>query len=424
MTLLAVTAVAAATLSACGGAEAGGNTLTWYINPDNGTQARLAKKCSDQSGGRFQIRTAMLPTEADAQREQLVRRLGAKDRSIDLMSLDPPFTAEFANAGYLRAFTPAEAARLSKGVLAAPLQSATWKGRLVAAPFWANTQLLWYRKSAVRKLGVDPTAPDFTWNRMIAAASRGGMKIGAQGGRYEGYMVWVNALVLGAGGQILTNNEAGRDAKAAIDSPAGRRAAQIIRAFATSAAADPALSTALEEQARATFQSDRGAFMVNWPYVWAAMQEGIAKGQIRKGLLDDVGWARYPRVSMGRESRPPLGGINLAISRYGRHQDLTLAAVRCLTTPQSQKQNMLGSGNPVANGLVYSDPEIVKKYPMASLIRESINAAGPRPITPYYTDVSAAIQRSWHPPGRVDPRSTPQRSAKLIEDVLHDRVLL
>jgi multiple sugar transport system substrate-binding protein len=422
--LAAVVAIAAALLAGCGGAQAGGNTLTWYINPDNGAQSRLAKKCTDESGGRYRIQTSTLPTAADAQREQLVRRLGAKDSSIDFMSLDPPFTAEFANAGYLRPFTDAEAGALRKGVLDAPLQSAIWKDKLVAAPFWANTQLLWYRKSAVRKLGVNPTAPDFTWDQMIDAAARARMKIGAQGARYEGFMVWVNALVQSAGGSVLTNNEAGRDAEASIDSPAGRRAARIIRKFATSPVAAPALSTALEEESRTTFQSDQGAFMVNWPYVWAAMQEGIAKGQLDKKLLADVGWARYPRMSSNQESKPPLGGIHLAISRYGRHRDLAVAAVQCLTTAESQKQNMLDSGNPVANGEVYDDPDIIKKYPMASLIRESINAAGPRPLTPYYTDVSAAIQRSWHPPGSVTPQVTPGRSAKLIEDVLHDRVLL
>ena len=38
---------------------------------------------------------------------------------------------------------------------------------------------------------------------------------------------------------------------------------------------------------------------------------------------------------------------------------------------------------------------------MADLIRESINDAGPRPITPYYGDVSTSVQRTWHPPEGV-----------------------
>jgi multiple sugar transport system substrate-binding protein len=60
---------------------------------------------------------------------------------------------------------------------------------------------------------------------------------------------------------------------------------------------------------------------------------------------------------------------------------------------------------------------------MADLIRESIGAAAPRPKTPYYTDVSTAVVRSFHPPTSVNSRS-PDRAAKLIVDVLNDRVLL
>jgi multiple sugar transport system substrate-binding protein len=77
----------------------------------------------------------------------------------------------------------------------------------------------------------------------------------------------------------------------------------------------------------------------------------------------------------------------------------------------------------VANGTVYDDPDIKKQFPMAQLMRDSINAAGPRPVTPYYGDVSAAIQRDWHPQTALSS-ATPKKSAQLISDVLHDRRLL
>src|SRR4051794_28831176 len=184
--------------------------LTWYTNPDNGGQKKLADRCSQESGGAFTIETQILPNEADAQREQLVRRLAAADPSIDLMSLDPPFVAEFANAGYLLPITdPADVKTLTEGVLHAPLETARWKGQLVAAPFWANTQLLWYRRSVAAAAGIDPTSPSFTWDTMISAAVTQNKRIAVQGRRYEGYMVWINALVSSAGGQIITNADAG-----------------------------------------------------------------------------------------------------------------------------------------------------------------------------------------------------------------------
>ena len=133
-------------------------SLTWYINPDNGGQKTLAEQCSEASGGAYTITTQILPNEADAQREQLVRRLAAGDESVDLMSLDPPFVAEFANAGYLQADHRSRRRRAAhrRRARRAAWRPPYWDGELVATPFWANTQLLWYRKSVAQAAGVDP----------------------------------------------------------------------------------------------------------------------------------------------------------------------------------------------------------------------------------------------------------------------------
>ncbi|MEZ5264833.1 MAG: extracellular solute-binding protein [Acidimicrobiales bacterium] len=418
-------ALGAAGLAACGGDDDGAPTLVWYTNPDNGGQATLARQCSDASGGAFRITTQVLPNEADAQREQLVRRLAAKDTSIDLMSLDPPFVAEFANAGYLRPITDAaDVAAFTDGVLEAPLQTASWDGQLVAPPFWANTQLLWFRRSVAEAAGVDPTAEDVTWAELIDAAASEGKRFGVQGRRYEGYMVWINALVSSAGGAIVEDPGAGAEATPALDSPAGRAAAQVVADLARSSAAPADLTTAGEEEARSTFQGDQGAFMVNWPYVYAAAQASVASGAITQETFEDIGWARYPRVDARLESAPPLGGINLAIGSFTDHPDEALAALRCLLTVEAGTQYMLESGNPAARAAVYDDPAVREAFPMADLIRDSIAAAAPRPLTPYYGDVSQSVQRSWHPARDVDPLRTPADTASFMRQVLAGERLL
>jgi len=424
---MVVVLAAPITLFGCGGGgeSNGAAHLTWYINPDNGGQATLAKQCSEQSEGAFTISTQVLPTEADAQREQLVRRLAAKDSSIDLMSLDPPFVAEFANAGYLMPITdPEDVATFTEGVLDAPLETAYWDDQLVAPPFWANTQLLWYRKSVAQAAGVDPTAPDFTWEQMIKAAEDQGKRIGVQGRRYEGYMVWINALVVSGGGQIIEDADQGANAKPSMAGPAGDAAADIIGQLARSPAAPSDISTAGEEEARSVFQSDAGSFMVNWPYVYNAAQESVAAGAIDQSVVDDIGWARYPEVAAGEQSAPPLGGIDLAIGNFTNHPEEALAAAKCITSLPSNIQYMIESGNPAARDAAYDDPELRQAYPMADLIRDSIDSAGPRPITPYYGDVSTSVQRAWHPASSVHSPATPKDTDTYMGEVLSgDRLL-
>jgi len=398
-------------------------TLNWYVNPDNGGQARLAGRCEAASGGRYRIRVSVLPKDATQQREQLVRRLAAKDASIDLMNLDPPFLPEFAEAGFLRPFAPREAVQFTDGALKGPVRSAIWGGRLMGVPLWANTQLLWYRKSVAKRAGLVMSAP-VTWDGLIQAAVKTGTTLEVQGNRYEGYMVWISALVASAGGRILENPEAGKEVKLGLDSAAGRRAAAIIRALALSRAADPALSTSDEESARAGFQGERGGFMVNWPYVYGAAREAVAAHALEKAVFEDIGWARYPRVERDLPSRPPLGGIDLAIGAFSKYPELALDAARCIASTRSQTEYMVEAKTPVSRAAAYDDPRVRQIFPMADLIRDSIDESAPRPQTPYYTDVSASVVRVYHPEAAVLPEATPARAAKLVVDVLHDRALL
>jgi len=422
----AVAGMMALALSSCSSTSSSGPAaLTWYINPDNGGQKTLAEQCSQQSGGAYTISVQTLPNDADAQREQLVRRLAANDSSIDLMSLDPPFVAEFANAGYLRAITDQNDVKaLTDGVLDAPLETAKWKGTLVATPFWANTQLLWFRKGAAKAAGVDPTKTEFTWDDMIKAAESQGKKVGVQGKRYEGYMVWINALIVSGGGQIIENPEAGDKATPTVASPAGNNAADIVGQLSRSSAAPPDLLTAGEEEARALFQGDSGMFMVNWPYVYGAAQSAVKSGAISQSVVDDIGWARYPRAMGDKESAPPLGGINLGIGNFTNHPSEALAAVKCITSLPSSVQYMVEAGNPAAKAAAYDDPKVLEAFPMAPLIRDSIASAGPRPITPYYGDVSQSVQRTWHPPTSVTAPATPASTDSYMSDVLAGRRLL
>jgi multiple sugar transport system substrate-binding protein len=420
---LAALTLTASMLCACG-EDSGPPTLTWYINPDNGGQGRLAAQCAGASDGAYQVDVQVLPNDASQQREQLVRRLAAKDSSIDVMSLDPPFVAEFANAGFLRQFDQADEAALTDGVLKGPLETTSWKDRLVAAPFWANTQLLWYRKSVARAANVDPTSDSFTWDDMIKAAEGQKKVIGVQANRYEGYMVWINALVVSAGGEIVTNVEAGKDAKPAINSPAGDEAARIIGDLARSPAAPPAMSNAGEEEARSAFQSPAGGFMVNWPYVYSAAKDDVKGGGIAQSVVDDIGWARYPRVRADAASRPPLGGINLAIGNFTRYPRQALDLVKCVTSLPNNIAYMLDAGNPAAKSAAYDDPKVREAFPMADVIRQSINDAGPRPVTPYYNDVSTSVQITWHPPQDVRAPQTPRETASFMSDVLQGRRLL
>ena len=128
-----------------------------------------------------------------------------------MMSLDPPFVPEFAEAGFLAEIPDEVQPEVTDDVLQGALDGATWKDELVAIPFWANTQILWYRTSVAEAAGLDMSKP-VTWDQLIQAAESQDVTIAAQGTRAESLTVWINALIERAGGTIIENPEAPADA--------------------------------------------------------------------------------------------------------------------------------------------------------------------------------------------------------------------
>jgi multiple sugar transport system substrate-binding protein len=404
-------------------AKAGPPQLQWYINPDDGGQTAIAQRCTAAAHGRYEINTALLPRDASDQREQLLRRLAAEDSSIDLMSLDPVFVDEFAQAGFLAPIARSDAPDLTKGVVQPAITGATWRGRLVTVPMWANTQVLWYRKSVARKAGLDMSKP-VTWSQIIDAAQRTGTTVAVQAALYEGYSVLINALIESAGGRILDNPGASADRiKLGIASPAGEQAANVIHQLVARGVGGESLSTEDEEAGREMFQGSTGGFMVNWAYVWRAALAAVGDGSLSKSVLSDIGWTRYPRVDANLESRPPLGGIDLGIGHWSQDPDLALEAARCITSTENETFYFLHDGNPPARASVFSDPKVLKEFPMAPLLRESLEGSAPRPQTQYYGDLSSALQRSWHPPESVGPQ-TPATSATFVRQVIEGERLV
>lgn len=414
----AALATAAGLLAACSASANDGKTqLTWYINPDSGGQAKVAANCSTDD---YTITTQVLPQDANEQRIQLARRLAAHDSGIDIMSIDPPFTAEFSNAGFLAPIPQDLQDKLKQQSFQGATDAATWNGQLVVAPFWSNTQVLWYRKSFVQKAGIDMSQP-VTWDQIIDAAAKNGGKVAVQSNKYEGYVVWINALIAGAGGELATDTEKGIDLKLEIDSPAGEKAAAVIEKLAHSAAAPADMSVAQEGQAGSTFGGPQGAFMVNWTYIYNSYEA------TNPGFNKDIGYTRYPETVEGEESRPPYGGIGLGVSAYSQHTDEAMKAVECITSPENQEVNAELTGNMPASQAGYeaNGNALQKTYPadLLKLFQDSLNAAAPRTVTPYWSDISGGIQSTWHPPSGVNG-DTPARSQSFIDDVLHGRSLL
>jgi multiple sugar transport system substrate-binding protein len=381
--------VAAASGCGVGGQEGGtgARAINWYVfNEPGGAYDQAVSECNDEAQGRYRINYVKLPTDANQQRELIVRRLAAEDDSIDLVGMDVIWTAELAEAGWILPWEGEDRRAATEDKLDGPLKTVEYQGKVWGIPFTSNTQLLWYRKDMV-----DPPSEEITWDELIDDAASKGKGVEVQGAQYEGLTVWINSMIAGAGGQIVDQNGDVKVDESAV------RAAEIEHKLATSKAAPPGMATNKEDDARLGFEGGRSVYQLNYPYIYPSAEA------VGGGFQKNIGWARYPRTVADEESRPPLGGINIGVASYSNKPDLGFEAATCLASPEHQAIAAEKGGLPPTTASVYETPEVQKAYPFADLLRESIEAAAPRPVTPAYSDISLAIQKTYHPPDGVEP---------------------
>jgi multiple sugar transport system substrate-binding protein len=263
-----------------------------------------------------------------------------------------------------------------------------------------------------------------TWEQIVEAAESQGKLVGAQGGRAESLTVWFNALIESAGGSIIAeNSDDPEQIELGLDTPEGERAAEIMRLVADSDAAGAAFSTSNEDSSATGFESEDGGFQVNYPFVYTRALSAAEAGTLDQSVPDDYAAAIYPRVDEDTEAAPPYGGINLGIGAFTDSPELAYEAAECIVEDENQAFYFLDSGNPPSATSAFDDAEVLEAFPMAPVIRESLELAAPRPQTPYYNEISVGIQRSYHPPGSVSAETGAQAN-DLITAVLAKEDLL
>jgi multiple sugar transport system substrate-binding protein len=400
----------AASLTACSSGPQG-TVINLYGGASESGFDEIIANCNEQANGRYTIVGNLLPSDADGQRDQLVRRLAAKDAGMDLLGMDVTWTAEFAEANWVRELTPQQISQANADILQPPIDTATWKDKQYGVPKHTNVQLMWYRKSLV------PNPPK-TFDEMMAQSQAlkdqgKPFEIGFTAAQYEGYVVNINNLIKGYGGRVVNPDSTAP----AIDDKTVQ-ALTLLQKLASSGLVSSSLSNAQEPEVFADLQAGRSAFSLNWPYVLSAMREANPE------LVPDLGYAPYPTVNPGETPTTTLGGMNYAISTYSRHPDEAFDAAMCMRSPESQLKHALDAGNPPTNRTVYDQPEFQEAYPMYNELLLQLENAVPRPISPVYQNISTVLSTTLSPPAAIQPQASADELNTAIQNAIEGKGIL
>lgn len=389
----ATAGILALTLSACGGGgggtTGGGGTdaeanldgrgpITYVQGKDNNNVVRPFIEKWNAAHPNEQVTFKEQTDKADQQHDDLVQHFQAKQSDYDVVSVDVIWTAEFAAKGWLQPLKDKMAIDTSK-MLEAPVEAASYKGTLYAAPKDSDGGILYYRKDLV------PTPPT-TWDEMMEMCSIAkANNIGCYSGQYKQYEgLTVNAAeaINSAGGSVLD-----KDGKPSLNTPEAKKGLEnLVKAYADGNIPQEAI-TFQEEESRRAFQSGNLLFHRNWPYIYSLITtEGSS------AVKDKFGMAALPGADGPGASS--LGGHSAAISVYSKNKATALDFLKFINEEEQQKffANQASLAPVLAS--LYDDTELTTKLPYLTVLKESLSNAVPRPVTPFYPAVTKAVQEN------------------------------
>lgn len=409
-------AVASLAVNACGDrpqTHAEAPTIVFKHNRffgDPGAFDELMREFEAQHPG-VRVRAEALPSASDEQHQFYVISLRGGSADFDVLALDVIWVAEFARAGWIADVSDLLADEKPGELFEASLDAVTYEGRAYAVPWFVEAGLLYYRQDLLARHGFEPPR---TWEE-LAQTALAVMEQEAdadlhgfvwQGRQYEGLVCNALEYVWSAGGDVL------RDGDVVLDSAENRRALDFVASLVPRGISPEIVTTATEEPSRYIFGSGRAVFLRNWPYAWALFQQ---PGSPVRGK---VGVAPLPHFE-GHASASALGGWNLGINAHSRYPEEAAAFVRFMTSPEVQRMlSQQYSLNPARREL-YSDPELLVAQPHLEVLREALDTAHSRPVTPYYAQLSQVLQSTFsavvtglEPPGQA--LADAQREAERI----------
>jgi multiple sugar transport system substrate-binding protein len=365
-------------------------TVVWFAGRDTTGYTPKQVDAFNKSNKSIQIDYQEQGATTQDLHDKFVTVAGAKDSSADIVSMDVPYVPEFAAAGWTisvdEILPKDEQAKFFPGTL----NGATYQGKLGGVPWFNNGPGLYYRKDLLSSKGLTPPKTyDELLNvaKMLQTADRAGFAM--QLPQNEGGIInWMEYL-WGYGGDLVDDklNVVLDQGTAGVDGM--QKIVDFI--YKDKIIPEAALQFKLGADVMNLFRGGN-AVMIR---LWFSNVGDLYKDD---SAIKPEQWDVAPLPSKDGAKPGPgcLGDWNLGVSKFSTKQKEALEAVRVLTSFEFQRARFLDGGFLPSRPAVFDDPDIQKKYPYAKSAQASFQNLKPRPVTPFYPDMSAnAIQPAF-----------------------------
>jgi multiple sugar transport system substrate-binding protein len=329
---------------------------------------------------------------SEAQQQYLSTVLSSKDSALDVILIDVIRPAQWAAQGWaepLDGYLGADKPKVVGAYLKAYADADQVGGKLMALPYFADAQFLYYRRDLLDKY--KRPVPK-TWDEMMETAKiiLDGEKnpqlqgFSTAGAPIEGTVCTYLVPLWGAGSELTKNG------KLNLDTPAAKAAFQLFGRMKQSGVLPKNIAEIPTDRIRIDFQAGNVIFAQNWGYFWNRV-ENDADTKVK----GKTGVTTLPH-DPGGTSATCIGGWQLAVSAFSKNKAEAVKFARYLSSPEvSKMQAVMGSLMPVFPG-VYKDPEVLKANPWFAEALPVVEGARSRPVSAQYPQVSDVIRSNMN----------------------------
>lgn len=380
----------------CGGGDQGGSgatQLTFTFGPDaSGGLQTLIDRFNERNRGEIQVKWRQTPAASDDYFEQIQGELQSGKSKIDVIGGDVIWPAQFAAAGYILDLSDRFTESMKSKHLDGPLQAIEYDGKTWGVPWFTDAGMFYYRKDLLEKSGF--SEPPKTWSamkEMVRKIQRDqGTKYGFvfQGAQDEGGVVDGLEYIWNSGGDVLDGER-----KVVVDSPEARRGLELRRSMITESVAPKATGNYSTQESQAVFTDGQVVFMRNWPFVYGLLSDE-ENSRVRP---EQVGISTIPVSDQSVRGFSGLGGWNFLVNASSEDKlDEIWTFMEFMSSPESQKTLALQSTRLPTLKNLYDDGELLEKVPVAALGKDSLANTKPRPVSPYYSDMSLKMSEQFN----------------------------
>ncbi len=396
-------------LSACGSspsASGSSNVTLVFANQGLGTELKAtqtAVKGFEKLHPHIKVKIETLSANSNDAYQSLVTDFTSGSSTPDVITADVIWPAAFAAAHWIQPLSASQyhLNHFFQGMV----KAGEYKGTLYAIPWFINVEGLYYRTDLVK-------TPPKTFSALVADAKAVQKKhpkmygLAFEGDKYEGAVTVFQDVSGGFGGEFLN-----AQGKPVINSRANIKALTWLDNLIKKGISPTAVTGWEEGQVQQAFLSGNAVFATNWPYLYPLAE---AQGSAVK---NKVGFAPPPAIASGKVTAS-LGGDVLVINKNTKYPKQAEELVKYLTSSKTMTQRALISGDPPARTDAYTK-SLIAQAPWFAQEEKVYKYAVPRPVTPLYPQISAAIQTALSEvySGQASPKAAldqAQQKAKSI----------